>query len=150
MKSAAIILLLVFGIAVSQEPSSKADEAAVVYVYATKQVRSILGSGPTASILLDDKLIAKLGSKRYFVIRLPPGHHTFSGSTKGKGGVDINFEAGKTYYLKTGWEYDTRIGPASSGIVPSPPESALFDLKQCKPIETRDIRDPRVKADPLP
>jgi len=130
-----------------QEPASKTSDDALVYVYATKHIKGILGR-VTASVLLDDKLIAKLDSKRYFIIHLPPGHHTFSGTTKSMGGVDVNFEVGKTYYLKMGWEYDTKAGPASNGITLAPPESALFDLKQLKPIERRDIRDPRVKSEP--
>ena len=145
---AIIILAVLFAsLGSGQEPASKASDDAVVYVYATKHIKGILGR-VTASVLLDDKLIAKLDSKRYFVIHLAPGHHTFSGTTKTMGGVDVNFEVGKTYYLKMGWEYDTKAGPASSGITLAPPESALFDLKQLKPIERRDIRDPRVKTEP--
>ena|SRR2546422_4662840 len=146
--SVILLCLTLFNSATSQEPTKPTD-VATIYVYSTKHIKAALGR-VTASVLMDGKLIAKLDSKRYFVIQVPPGRHTFSGTTKSLGGVDLNFEAGKTYYLKMGWEYDTKIGPASSGITVSPPESALFDLKQMKPIESRDIRDPRVKVGRLP
>ncbi|HLR05142.1 MAG TPA: hypothetical protein VK117_04975, partial [Pyrinomonadaceae bacterium] len=68
---AIIILAVLFSFGIAQEPAPKSNNDAVVYVYATKHIKSMLGR-VTASVWLDDKLIAKLDSKRYFVIHLPP------------------------------------------------------------------------------
>ena len=133
-------VLFLAATAVAQESNSVQSGEATVYLYSTQKTKEI-AFRVTASIYLDDKLIAKLPNGRYFVVTVQPGTHSFYGKSKKRGGVEANFEAGKYYYLRLGWEGSL----TPNGLTVSPPDNARFDLKHSKPIEEKDIRDSRVK-----
>jgi hypothetical protein len=46
----------------------------------------------TASIYLDDKLIAKLPNGRYFAVLVEPGTHSIYGKPKKRGGVESSLK----------------------------------------------------------
>jgi hypothetical protein len=136
---------LSFAAATEQTSTSPQGDEAKVYVYASQKTKEI-AFRVTASIYLDDKLIAKLPNGRYFLVSVTPGTHSFYGKSKKRGGVEANFEAGKFYYLRLGWEGSL----TPNGLSVSPPDNARFDLKHSKPIDEKDIRDPRVRRDSPP
>lgn len=117
---------------------------ATVYVYQPRHVRTLGKVAP--AVFLDDKLIAKLDGTRFFVVKLQPGKHVFRLKDKKRGGVEMGFEANKTYYIRMDMREGFTVG--ASGLTVIAPEQGSYEIKQMKPIEKGDIKDPSVVSIP--
>ncbi len=64
------------------------------------------GSASAFTVFIDDTLVCKLNNKRYSIHEVAPGTHHFSSQFAGKKSkekaerIEINVEAGKTYYIE--------------------------------------------------
>lgn len=120
-------------------------DKATVYVYSYRHVRTLGRVAPP--VYLDGKVLAKLDGARFFVVRLEPGTHSFHLKDKKRGGIELDFKAGETYYVRMDMREGTTVGPAGLTLVPK--ENAEFDLKQMKPADKGDIKDKeRVSTSP--
>lgn len=114
---------------------------AVIYVYSYNV--SALGT-VHKTVYLDDKPLADVTPGRYFVAVVEPGNHTLSWKEKRRGGVAEEFEADTVSYVRAGWnEGGLFIKPA--GLTLMPVQNGLFDIKQLRPVENKNIKD-RTKA----
>jgi hypothetical protein len=130
-----LILCLLCLPAFAQTPH---DDKATVYIYKTWHVNTL---GRAAfDVFIDDKVVAKLDRGIFLEAKLAPGKHSFFTKNKRSGGVVVDTEAGKVYYLRL--QTDSGVGVDNPRInIPSKEESE-FDMKQMKPIEKKDIKDP--------
>jgi hypothetical protein len=127
-----------------RQDTAHADKA-TVYVYSYRHVRTLGRVAPP--VYLDGKVLAKLDGARFFVVRLEPGTHSFHLKDKKRGGIELDFKAGETYYVRMDMREGTTVGPAGLTLVPK--ENAEFDLKQMKPADKGDIKDKeRVSTSP--
>ncbi|GEM_PF-5817228 len=89
---------------------------------------------------VDEKKTAEISKDRYFVLHLSPGKHDFYVRDKKLGGVNINVDAGSTYYLRVNVdEGGMRVKFRGVSIVPR--EEGEFAIKQSQPIKKGDIYD---------
>ena len=132
------VVLCFYGIVCGQEPPKTNQNKAIVYIY-SRDAPMVLGT-LKPPIFLDDKEIAKLPPQRFFIVIIDPGKHSLHfKKSKKSGGVEMNFEVGKVYYLRVGWKAGFTVRP--DGLDPVPEGVANFDLKEMKPIGEKDIKD---------
>jgi hypothetical protein len=117
---------------------------ATVYIYKTWHAATLWRAA--FAVYLDDKMIVRLDRGIYCVAHISPGTHQLSTKDKKSGGLEINFEAGKTYYVRMQTDTGAQVTHPRLSI-PTPEESA-FDLKQMKPIAAGDIKDKSVGSIP--
>lgn len=134
MKILILALLLAFPAPNYQE------EKATVYVYSLQHVKTLWRAA--FDVYIDEKKVAKLDGERVFVVRLVPGRHVFRSKDKKRGGLDMEFEAGKTYHVRMDMREGATVGPAGFSLVPI--ENATYELKRMKPIKKGDIKDPDI------
>jgi hypothetical protein len=137
-----VILTLSFGISAQ----TKTDGKAIVYFYSLA-TSTTLGQ-VRKPVFLDDKEIADVRPEHYFIVLLEPGKHNFRLKNKKFGGIEMEFEVGKTYYLKMGWESGYVLKP--SGFFKVEPESGAFDIKQLKPVDDKNIKDKDIVFKEMP
>jgi hypothetical protein len=94
-------------------------------------------------VFCDGKKLAELDGGRYFVLRLPPGEYSFHSKNKKNGGVLLNVEEGKTYYLRLEMEH-TGYFLKFSGISVVQPEQGAFTIKQLRAIPRKYVKDPHI------
>ncbi len=95
------------------------------------------GGRGKASVYLDGERIADLREKRYFVIAVKPGGHTFNIAKRDQGGLFFNTIGGRHYYVKNsegfgGWGEKFRLMSVSA----STDEMCKHKMQ---PIEGQDI-----------
>jgi len=100
-------------------------------------------------IFLDDKEIADVRPEHFFVAMIPAGKHTLNLKNKKFGGIERDFEAGKTYYLRIDWR-NNGMALVPQGFVIVPEENGAFDVRQLKPIDTGNIKDKSLISLQLP
>ena len=114
-----------------------ADGKAIVYIYsfdvsALGNVRKIVS--------LDGKPLANVRPERYFIAVIEPGKHAIHWQDKKHGGIEMDFVAGMTYYLRAGWnEGGFMIKPKGLDLVA--PENGAFDVKQMRAVDAGDLKD---------
>lgn len=113
-------------------------QTATVYIYKTWHVNTLWRAA--FAVYIDEKMSARLDRGIFLEARLPAGKHSFHSKDKKSGGVELNLEAGKVYYLRLQTDSGTQVTHARINI-PSKEESD-YDIKQMKPIEKKDIKDP--------
>ncbi|HEY0428033.1 MAG TPA: DUF2846 domain-containing protein [Pyrinomonadaceae bacterium] len=123
-----------------KETENKTNDKAIVYFYSLATTTTL--GQIRKPVFLDDKEIADIRPERFFIIMLESGKHNFRLKNKKFGGIEMNFEAGKTYYIKIGWEADATLKP--SGVFLISAESGAFDIKQLRPIDKGNIRDKNI------
>jgi Protein of unknown function (DUF2846) len=138
------LIVLIFSFSIfgqtEKENINKLSGKAIVYFYSLKTIKTL--GQVKKPIFLDDKEIADVRPERYFIVLIEPGNHNFRLKDKKFGGIEMNFEAGKIYYIKMGWQADAMLKP--SGISRVEPESGAFDIKQLKPVDEKNIKDKTV------
>jgi len=139
MKSLLLTLLFLLPI-----PSPLAQEKGTVYVYMPTHKKMLTRIAP--SIYCDDVKIAEIPGGRYFKVRLEPGSHTFRSKDKKRGGVEIEVKSGETYYLRVKLDADGYF-LRFDGIELVPPENGRFDVKQMKPLSSKDAKSSLVEFD---
>lgn len=113
------------------------DGQAIVYFYSYATTTTL--GRVKKPVFLDDAEIAQIRPERFFIALVEPGKHTFRLKNKKFGGIEMDFEAGKTYYIRINWESEGKLKPA--GIVLMPPESGAYDIKQLRPVGRENIKD---------
>lgn len=137
MKFLFALFLFAFPVlAFSQNAQTDLSKKAVVYFYAPSAVTTIVRV--EKPVFLDDKEIADIRPERYFIVLLDPGKHSFRMKNKKLGGVEMNFEAGKTYYIKVSWATGNIVRPV--GLSRVEPESGEYDIKQLDPVKESNIK----------
>ncbi|MBN1757757.1 MAG: DUF2846 domain-containing protein [Chitinispirillaceae bacterium] len=76
-------------------PKSNSDKAVLVIMRTTSY-----GAGATISNYLDGKIIGQTKGKSYFFTEVTPGKHSLVCRNENMRPHEINFEAGKVYYLQ--------------------------------------------------
>ncbi|HEX8131477.1 MAG TPA: DUF2846 domain-containing protein [Pyrinomonadaceae bacterium] len=145
----AALLSIIFaspGTSQSAQPTATQAEKATVYVYSYKHIKTLTRVDPP--VYLDGKVLAKLDGARYFIVKLDPGTHTFHLKDKKRGGLEMEFKAGETYYIRMEKSEGTIVHAA--GLVLMPKENATFDMKQMRPINLSDIKDRSVVVTEYP
>lgn len=146
-------ILLVAALLLSSWPQDSAGElspddrtgTATVYIYKTWHGATLWRAA--FAVYLDNKMIVRLDRGIYCVVHISPGSHQLSTKDKKAGGLEINFEAGKIYYVRMQTDSGAQVThPRLS--VPTPEESA-FDLKQMKPVAAGDIKDTALVSIPV-
>lgn len=136
-------LVLLFSVAAFAQAKAS-DGKAIVYFYANRthttpgQVRK--------PVFMDGEEIADIRPAKYFIVLVEPGKHSFHMKKKSFGGVEMVFEAGKTYYIRLEWRQFAKIGTV--GI--APPENVAFDLKQLQPVDQKNIKNAKIVVLGLP
>ena len=134
-----ILVGLISGLSIaSQDLSRSVENKSVVYVYSRDAPSHIGKLRPI--VYMDNKEISRLPEQEYFIAIVEPGTHSFHFDKKKKaGGVEMEFEAGKVYFLRVGWKASMTIKP--EGLDPVPREVAAFDLKTTKLISEGEIKN---------
>ena len=130
---ALLLLCLLFPL---QEPPK-------VTVYVIESTRAKTIGRKTFPVYVDESQVCDLDGGRYVALSLPVGEHTFHSKSKKKGGIALDLKAGETYYLRLSVEegaYFLRDG----GISLLPKEEGLYSLKQMKPINMKDVKNPAI------
>ena len=132
----AALILLCLQIAAIAQDSSKSNSS-IVYVYSYRHVKTLGRVAPT--VFVDGKALAKLDGTRFFIVRLESGSHAFHLKDKKRGGIEMEFRPGETYYIRMDMREGATVG--ASGLVLMSRENAEFDLRQMKPVDDGDIKD---------
>ena len=112
-------------------------DKAIVYIYATKAPPTI--ARLKKPIFLNGRKIADIQPARYFIAFVAPDLHNFTGISKDYGGVRMEFEAGKTYYLQLKWIWEgTRY---AGGIAPVSNDTGAAAVKELRLIVEKNIKD---------
>ena len=94
-------------------------------------------------VFLDTKEIADIRPEKFFIAVVPPGKHVFHLKNKKFGGIEKELLAGATYYIRIDWRNNgLMIVPA--GLISMPEENGQFDVKQLKPVDKSNIKDPSI------
>jgi hypothetical protein len=115
--------------------SAIAQNKATVYVWKTWHPTTL--RRVTFDVYLDAKPIAKLDRNRYFVALVTPGRHVFS--TKIAGAVELDFQAGHSYYLRMDTTTGLTVGhPVLTHVSEDEGRAAI---RQAQPINPKDVID---------
>lgn len=99
----AIVMLITGSLKAQNGSSDSSRQNAKIYFMRST---GFTGSAQGFTVFIDDVVVCKLNNKRYSVHDLAPGTHIFSVQFAGKGAkekaerIEINIEAGKTYYIQ--------------------------------------------------
>jgi hypothetical protein len=142
-----VLLFTLLSISINAQTPSPDDVpgTATVYIYKTWHAATLWRAA--FAVYLDDKMIVRLDRGIYCVVHISPGTHQLSTKDKKSGGLEINFEAGKIYYVRM--QTDTGAQVTHPRLSIPTPEESTFDLKQMKPIATGDIKDKTVASVPV-
>jgi hypothetical protein len=81
----------------SKSRGEPTEDMALVYVFRPATVGAAIKTWAFA----DDQFIGVSKSKAYYYALVPPGNHVFWAKAENTSGVELEVEAGKTYYFKT-------------------------------------------------
>lgn len=119
-----------------EQPANKA----VVYIYAPKAPPTL--GRIKKPVFFNGRKIADIQLGRYFIALVPPDLHGFNGISKNYGGVKMEFEAGKTYYLQFNWAWGGTV--EAGGITSVQSELGAAALKEMRLIDEKNIKDKRI------
>lgn len=131
-----VFALLAFQVTVFGQ--TKPERFATVYVYSLATTTTL--GQIRKPIFLDGKEIADIRPEKYFIVLIEPGKHVLHMKNKKFGGIEKDFEAGKIYYARIDWRNNgLAVVPQGFSIVPE--ENGVFDIKQLKPVDKKNIRN---------
>ena len=134
----ALLLCGTFQTFAQQTEVENLKDKATVYIYSLA-THSTLGR-IKPSVFVDAVEIAQIRPNRFFVVYLESGNHEIHfKKSKKRGGIEMDFKAGETYYLRVNWKAEGTVRAEGFDIVQL--ESARYDLKQLKPIDDDNIKD---------
>jgi len=126
------------------ERRAEPDEGmALVYVF---RPASAGGAIKTWSFA-DDELIGLSKAKGYYFAQIPPGKHLIWSAAENTSGLDVELEAGETYYFQTAIRMG--IGKARVKLVPATETEAEKFFKKCsytEPTEEGRLRAVEIAA----
>lgn len=132
-----LMFCLTLGFALTAFGQISTDGKAVIYIYAYDA--SAMGT-VRKMVYMDDKELAQITPATYFIAVVEPGVHSLHFKEKKYGGIERDFKAGSITYLRAGWrESGMFIKP--SGIDLVSPDNGVFDIKQLKPVDKKNIKD---------
>ncbi len=142
------LILGSFATAVFAQNENKPETTgnAIVYFYSLAATTTL--GRVKKPVFLDDMEIAEIRPERYFIVMVEPGKHTFRLKNKKFGGIEMEFEAGKTYYLRIGWSTGDVLKP--TGLFKVEPESGGYDIKQLRPVDKGNIKNKEIVFRELP
>lgn len=146
--SLVFIFVFAFTAFAQTENTTKATtkNKAVVYVYAPSATTTLVRV--SKPVFLDDKEIADVRPEKYFIALVDPGKHSFRMKNKKYGGIVMDFEAGKTYYIRVNWSTGNIVRPTSMSKIET--ESGEFDIKQLSPVKAENIKEKSIAFTVLP
>lgn len=122
----------------AQDFKTSNPDKAIIYIYG-KDAPMTIGR-VRASVFSNGKEIAKTAPEQYFIVTADAGKRTFYFEKSRKsGGIELDLESGKVYYLRVGWKTSFLIRADTIDLVPQ--ENGAFELKSSKPISSKDIKD---------
>ncbi|HEX9960576.1 MAG TPA: DUF2846 domain-containing protein [Pyrinomonadaceae bacterium] len=122
---------------IESETRPKLSDKAIVYFYSLSAITTLVRVNKP--VFLDDKEIADIRPEKYFIVLLEPGTHTFRMKKKKIGGIEMNFQAGQTYYIRVNWATGNIVRPVSLSRIET--ESGAYDIKQLQPVKPENITD---------
>ncbi len=102
MKTFKVFILMLLGLVSTITASAQNKYAQVYFIRST----GFQGSATAFTAFIDEQLVCKLNNKKYSVHQIEVGEHSFSVQFAGKQSkakaekIQINVEAGKTYYIQ--------------------------------------------------
>lgn len=102
MKTFKVFILMLLGLVSAIAASAQNKYAQVYFIRST----GFQGSATAFTAFIDEQLVCKLNNKKYSVHQIEVGEHSFSVQFAGKQSkakaeqIQINVEAGKTYYIQ--------------------------------------------------
>lgn len=124
----------------------------VVYVYGDSATNTLDKIKPM--IFLDGAEIAQIRPEHYFIAILPEGEHSLHFKEKKRGGILMNFEKGKTYFLKVTFsDAKSRFLKASirpTGIEEVQEKAAGFVINEIKTVDPENIKNNKIVFLSLP
>lgn len=131
-----IFILLITGVVFSQSPASSGKAVVYIYSYSTTTTLGQIRK----PVFLDGKEIADVRPEHYFIALIDPGKHTLHLKNKKFGGVEKEFAAGETYYVRIDWRNNGwAIVPAGFSFVTA--DNGIFDIKQLTPVDQKNIKN---------
>jgi hypothetical protein len=130
-----ILLLQAAGISQSV---SDATGKAIVYVYSYPTTTTI--GQIRKPVYLDEIEIADIRPERFFIVLVEPGKHTFHLKNKKFGGIERDFQANQTYYMRIDWR-NNGFAVVPQGLLNVPVENGAYDVKQLRPIDNGNVKD---------
>lgn len=136
MRSAIICCLAILVLAGSIHAQQN-DAKATVYVYSYSA--SVVGN-LRSSIFVDDKDVADITPRRYFILKLDAGKHSVHLKKPTEGGLEMEFKAGQTYYIRVDWK-EGGFTVRARGLDLIGAESGSYDISQSKPVQDNYLKD---------
>lgn len=134
MKRIILVLMSIVLLSIGASPQTKDHaEKAVVYVY------SYAAGITLGRVNVGEMELADIRPAKFFIVLLDPGKHAFHLRNKKFGGIESEFKAGETYYVRVVWSMDGALKPG--GFVLMTRENGEYDIKQLKPVDNGNIRD---------
>jgi hypothetical protein len=132
------LLCVTFQAFAQETEATKPKDKAIVYIYSLATSSTLGRIKP--SVFVDEKEIAQIRPNRFFIVYLESGSHQIHfKKSKKRGGIEMDFKAGETYYLRVSWKVEGTVRPQGFDVVQI--DSARYDLKQLKPIDDDNIKD---------
>ncbi len=119
----------------AQPDKPAASDKAIIYVYRYKQ---FVGSGLEPSIYCDEVQLARMDNGRFFTVQVPAGHHVFRANDK-QSGIEADFKAGQTYYIRT--EIVAGFMKGHGRLILIAPEQGSFEVKKLQPLSADKIKN---------
>ncbi len=141
-KTITIALTLVAFFACTSETRSQVANEGKAIVYFYSLAASTTMGRVKKPVFLDDKEIAEIRPEHFFIVLVEPGSHVFRLKNKKFGGVEMDFQAGKIYYLRMGWATNGVLKPTGITLVAA--ESGAYDVKQLEPVGKENIKDTKI------
>lgn len=138
-----IFSLPVFGQSADQTAANRQNrqaDKAIVYIYAPKAPPTL--GRIKKPVFFNGKKIADIQPARYFIALVSPDLHGFTGISKNYGGVRMEFEAGKTYYLQFKWFWEGTV--YAGGITPVESGIGAAAVKELRVIDEKNIKDKQI------
>jgi hypothetical protein len=119
----------------AEAPSKPAEGVSTCYFYRPRLYR---GSAVRIGIFVDGTMAVNLVNGRWTSIQLPAGHHVIKPKDD-QSGIEIDMEAGQSYYVRSGWGEEGFFHAAHKNIMLMMKEQANYEIKQLKPLDDKDV-----------
>lgn len=136
-----LILTMLLLLAATTFGQQSRNDKAIVYVYSYSTTTTI--GQIRKPVFLDGKEIADIRPERFFIALVEPGKHIFHLKNKKFGGIEKDFQAGTTYYIRIDWR-NNGLAIVPGGFLTMPAENGAFDIKQLRPIDKGNVKDSAV------
>ena len=145
------INLLLAGLAAAQQPAAKSTEGTKPPSRTEGMAKCVLyrhrlyrGSAVRIGLYIDNVQAANLVNGRWVSLDVPAGHHTINPKDN-QSGLEMDLEAGKTYYVLAFWGEEGMWHGAHKVVTLISPEQGAYEIKQLKPLDDKDVSWPGAK-----